>query len=110
MHWLAAWDEIRRLMGWDSGTSFGYLFHSGSGATLELGAWGTALWWWRTSCQHSLACLRHATHDWTDPGTGVIHRLCWRHHPDLARKYAGARLRELRQAGHLYLGDRPGRG
>ena len=106
---LAVWDEVRRLLGWDNGSSFGYLFHSGSGATLELGAWGTALWAWRTSCHEQRWCLRHGRHDVTDPETGVAFRACWKH-AGLDRKY-GSRISGI-QAKHalLYLGDRPGPG
>lgn len=102
MHWAAVWNEIRQLMGWDNGASFGYLFHSGPGATLELGAWGTVLWAWKTSCQERRWCLRHGRHAVTDPEDGVVHKVCWRH----------AGLRRKIQAKHklLYLGDRPGDG
>jgi hypothetical protein len=109
-HWLVTvWQEIRRIMGWDSGASFGYLFHSGSGATLELGLWGTAVYLWRSSCHERRWCLRHGRHDVPDPESGVVHRVCWKH-AGLPGKY-GARIREI-QARHklLYLGQQPGKG
>ena len=110
MHWAAVtWWEIRRVMGWDNGNSLGYLFHSGSGATLELGAWGTVLWAWKASCHERRWCLRYGRHAVTDPETGVVHKVCWKH-AGLASKY-GNRIREI-QAKHalLYLGSRPGKG
>jgi len=109
MHPLIVWDAIRRFMGWDNPNSFGYLFHSGSGATVELAAWGTVLWAWRTSCHERRWCLRHGRHDLTDPETGVTVKVCWKH-AGLTAKY-GARIREI-QAKHklLYLGQRPGKG
>jgi hypothetical protein len=108
MHWVTVWWEIRRIMGWDQGNSFGYLFHSGSGATLELGAWGTLVYVWRTSCHDRRWCLRHGRHDAVDAETGVVHKVCWKH-AGLQGKYA-ARLRALQASHHLYFGDRPGRG
>ena len=109
MNWAVAWWEARRILGWDNPNSFGYLFHSGSGETLILGAWGTCLWGWRTSCHEKRLCLRHARHDVPDPETGVVHKVCWKH-AGLPSKY-GTRVREI-QAKHrlLYLGERPGRG
>ena len=110
MHWITPWWEIRRLMGWDQGNSFGYLFHSGSGATIELAAWGTTVYLWRTSCHDRRWCLRHGRHQVTDPETGVSHMVCWKH-AHLPSKYGIARIREI-QAKHkvLYLGGKPGRG
>lgn len=97
-------------MGWDSANSFGYLFHSGSGATLELIVWGTWLWLWRSSCQARRWCMRHASHNLTDPESGTSHKMCWRH-AGLEHKYGLERIREI-QARHklLYFGEKPGDG
>jgi hypothetical protein len=105
-----AWLGIRRVMGWDSGTSGGYLFQSGSGATLELAVWGTLVYLWRSSCSDRRWCLRHGRHAITDPQTGVTHKVCWRH-AHLPSKYGTGRIKAI-QAAHasLYLGNRPGRG
>ena len=109
MHWLTPWWEIRRVMGWDNPNSFGYLFQSGSGATVELAVWGTVLWWFRGSCKVAWSFLRPGRHDITDPASGATHRLCYKHAG--ARKHLGRRyLAGLRERGHLYLGQRPGKG
>lgn len=109
---MIVWHGIEHLFGWDSSTSFGYLFHSGSGATLEIIAWGTILWFWRTSCQARRFCLRHGSHEITDPESGIKHKVCWRC-AGLPSKYSLTveRIHDI-QAKHkiLYLGDRPGRG
>ena len=104
------WDETRRLLGWDSGNSFGYLFHSGSGATLELGIWGTILWFWRSSCTASRKCLRHARHAVKDTETGTSQKVCWKH-AGLEDKYGVERIRAIQAKNKLlYFGDKPGRG
>jgi hypothetical protein len=106
---VTGWDEIRRVMGWDNPNSFGYLFQSGSGSTLILAVWGTVLWWFRGSCKVAWSCLRPGRHDVTDPVTGATHRLCYKH-AGVGRHLGRERLREIRERGHLYLGDRPGKG
>lgn len=99
----AAWIIVRKIMGWDTGNSFGYLFNSGSGATLELAIWGTLVFAWRTSCQEKRWCVRHGSKEVTDTN-GMKHRVCWRH-AGLPRKY-GVHW----EHGKPYLGSRPGRG
>lgn len=111
MHPLALlWLAIRHVMGWDNGASFGYLFQSGSGATLELAIWGTLVYLWRSSCSDRRWCLRHGRHEIIDPSTGTSHRVCWKH-AHLPSKYGIGRIRDI-QARHasLYLGRRPGKG
>jgi hypothetical protein len=99
----AIWITIRHVMGWDNGASLGYLFQSGSGSTLELAAWGTLVFAWRTSCQEKRWCIRHGSKTVTD-AHGMQHKVCWRH-AGLPRKY-GVHWSH----GKPYLGDRPGRG
>ena len=106
MHWL--WFHA----GLSNGNYSWYLFPSGWGSILippvitVAGIW--VMFWWRTSCQHSRWCVRHGRHDWTDPETKAVHKLCWKHAG--ARKHVGARLRELQQKTGAYLGDKPGKG
>lgn len=104
-HWLA------HLMGWDSVTDDQYAFASGSGFVLLVWAATVAAWWWRTSCKAEWWCLLHGAHDLVDPETGAVHRLCWVHHPSVERRHLGrARIRELQEKRHIYLGKHPGKG
>jgi hypothetical protein len=107
---MIIWDGIRHLMGWDDPNSFGYLFHSGSGATLEIVIWGSLLWFWRTSCDDRRWCLRHGRHPITDPESGVTHKVCWKH-AGLPTKYGIGRIHAIQAKNRLlYLGKKPGRG
>lgn len=109
MYWLI------HFMAWDSVADDFYAFWSGSGGVFVgviltwLGLL-TALWW-GTSCRRAWWCPMVGRHDWEDPESGAVRKLCWVHHPRVESKYvSGNALKTLQKECHLYLGKKPGRG
>ena len=109
MHHLWAW--LLELSGSQDSASKAYNFWSGFGGDVTILASILAapfLLWRKHNCGVR-RCWRLARHDFKDPGTGIIHQLCRRHHPEHPsnKPVSAAHIREQY---HIYLGDKPGRG
>lgn len=95
---MIVWHWFAHLMGWDSVVDNQYAFSSGSGFILLVWLGSVFLYLRRTSCKAEWWCPFHGAHDFTDPQTGVTHRLCWIHHPHVKKRHVTlARLREYRR-------------
>ena len=106
MHHL--WLQVLHVLGIDDVSGRWYALWSGfAGDITLLAAILAAPWiqWKRNNCQVR-RCWRFGRHEFTEDG--VIRHLCWRHHPDVARKQLT--VKHLQEKHHLYLGRKPGRG
>ena len=74
---------LLHYLGLDSASGPAYLAWSGFVSDLgELTLLGGLVAVYRKHTCHTRWCWRFGHHDLTDPGTGLVHRLCRRHHPE----------------------------
>ena len=108
MHHLWLW--LTELSGSRTSASMAYNFWSGFGGDVAiLGSILAApiLLYRRNNCGIR-RCWRLSRHDYKDPVSGIVHKLCRKHHPEHPGKPITAD--ELRRRYHLHLGKQPGRG
>lgn len=107
--WL--WQWFLHVTGADDTSGTWYGFWSGFGSDIGEFAIAGALVGVirRHNCQQK-RCWRIGRHPFTNPDTGVIRLLCWKHHPDVSHKRLTGSLVKEMHARQLYLGKRPGRG
>lgn len=103
---------ILRVLGIDDVSGPWYGFWSGFGSDLsELALVGALLGIIRRHNCRVRWCWRIGHHKLTDPDSGAERMLCWRHHPDVHHKnLTRARIAEIQERRHLYLGRKPGKG
>jgi hypothetical protein len=70
------------FFGLDNGSGSKYMFWSGIGSDItEFAVVGALLSLLRKHNCEAHRCWRIGRHEWTDPATGISHKLCRRHHP-----------------------------
>jgi hypothetical protein len=103
------WSPLLIWIGLTNGSGHAYLFWSGIGSDIaELAIIGGLISIYRKHNCGVRRCIRIARHDFTDPGTGIVHHLCRKHHPLHPGKPVTAE--HIRQVYHLYLGKQQGKG
>lgn len=102
---------LLHVLGIDDVSGYWYAFWSGIGGDIAIiGAFLTTpvVLYRKHNCGVRWCC-RIARHDFTDPGTGIVHALCRKHHPGHpGRKPVSAA--HIQAQYHLYLGRAPGKG
>lgn len=97
-------------MGLDNAAGPWYLFWSGIGSDItELAIIGGLISIYRRHNCGVRWCCRLGRHEFTDPGGGMTHLLCRKHHPmHPGRKPVTAA--HIRDQYHIYLGKQRGKG